>query len=108
MDCDGSWSGLWGRGGWGVTYRSQQNDRDVPQMFVLSEVFSLSDGRFQISSHIGAIQAYHVQGINHYSVDMGTSRFVGNLRNFVNNVRPETKFRNPFHHSSGIEQCVDE
>ena len=52
MDCDGSWSGLWGRGGWGVTYRSQQNDRDVPQMFVLSEVFSLSDGRFQISSLI--------------------------------------------------------
>ena len=61
-----------------------------------------------VVTDIGAIEAYHVQGINYYSVDMRASRFVGHLRNFVYNVRPETEFRNPSHHTSGIVNCVNE
>ena len=62
--------------------------------------------RWKISDVVtdtGQIQTYHVQGINHYGIDMGTSRLVGNLRHLVYDVWSEAKFRDPFNHASGVE-----
>jgi len=62
--------------------------------------------RWKISDVVtdtGQIQTYHVQGINHYGIDMGTSRLVGNLRHLVYDVWSEAKFRDPVNHASGVE-----